>query len=171
MALNIPLIVGGVALAVGIGIGASLQQIRVANLKTDLATLEANTSKEDTKALDAALEKQKEMLRQNEILKQNINKVESTYLVNLKAKNNEIETLRKRISDGSSGLRVSATCESNGHGETSDSSTSSSVDATSPRLTDSAERNYFTLRERINESTEQIIGLQEYIKQVTNASK
>ncbi|HCF6547548.1 TPA: lysis protein [Klebsiella pneumoniae] len=38
-------------------------------------------------------------------------------------------------------------------------------DASSPRLTDAAERDYFILTERIETSGKMIAGLQEYIKQ------
>ncbi|ERM09608.1 endopeptidase [Pantoea agglomerans Tx10] len=38
-------------------------------------------------------------------------------------------------------------------------------DATSARLTDAAQRDYFTLRERIEVAGKQIAGLQQYIKE------
>ncbi len=37
-------------------------------------------------------------------------------------------------------------------------------DAFGPRLTDSAERDYFTLRERIEIATKQLTGLQQYVR-------
>jgi prophage endopeptidase len=38
-------------------------------------------------------------------------------------------------------------------------------DATGPRLTDAAERDYFTLRERIETITKQLTGLQQYVRE------
>ncbi len=38
-------------------------------------------------------------------------------------------------------------------------------DATSPGLTDAAERDYFTLRERITIITKQLTGLQAYVRE------
>ncbi|HHJ0101992.1 TPA: lysis system i-spanin subunit Rz, partial [Yersinia enterocolitica] len=43
-------------------------------------------------------------------------------------------------------------------------------DATAPRLTDAAQRDYLRLRERIDIATKQITGLQEYINKVCLAN-
>ncbi|WP_174891539.1 lysis protein [Candidatus Hamiltonella defensa] len=59
-------------------------------------------------------------------------------------------------------LRVKATCSN-----VSANTTSSSLDdAALTRFTDTAQRNYFTLRRRIEIAEEQINGLQDYIQQV-----
>jgi len=55
-------------------------------------------------------------------------------------------------------LQLNATCKINSTG------TSGMDDATSARLTDSAERDYFTLRQRIETATKQLTGLQEYVR-------
>ncbi len=62
--------------------------------------------------------------------------------------------------DGSSvkRLQISARCPANGA-----ASTPGMDDGTGPRLTDPAERDYFTLRERIEIVTKQIGYLQDYI--------
>lgn len=71
-----------------------------------------------------------------------------------------IDQLERDVTAGKRRLRLNATCGKEG------SSTSSSVgDATSPRLTVSAQRDYFTLRERINTITGQVNYLQDYIRQ------
>ncbi|EAB1494058.1 lysis protein [Salmonella enterica] len=57
-------------------------------------------------------------------------------------------------------LRVNARCPTIGA-----TSTGGLGDASSPRLTDSAERDYFTLRERIVTVTKQVGYLQDYIKE------
>ncbi|WP_264193495.1 lysis protein [Mangrovibacter yixingensis] len=71
-----------------------------------------------------------------------------------------IEQLERDVVAGKRRLQINATC-------TKDRSpTSGSVgDATSPRLTDSAQRNYFTLRERIATIYRQVNYLQDYIRQ------
>ena len=74
---------------------------------------------------------------------------------------NEIESLRADVATGNKRLRLSAKCPA-----TQKSSAAGMDDATTPRLTDSAERDYFTLRERVEQSRLMIMGLQEYITKV-----
>lgn len=58
-------------------------------------------------------------------------------------------------------------CSSTQHvNERTKSSSSGMDDAASPRLTDSAQRDYLNLRERIGIATNQIAGLQAYITDV-----
>lgn len=70
----------------------------------------------------------------------------------------KIADLQRDVATGARKLRVSASCQS--------SKPSGMDDATSPRLTDAAQRDYFTLRERIEIANKQIAGLQDYINQV-----
>lgn len=74
---------------------------------------------------------------------------------------NEIESLRVDVATGVKRLRLSARCPA-----TQKSSTTGVDDAPTARLTDSAERDYFTLRERAEQSRLMIIGLQEYVATV-----
>lgn len=71
-----------------------------------------------------------------------------------------IEQLQRDVATGTKRLRLAATCP----GVSSTTSTTSVDDATSPRLTDAAQRDYFTLRERIETAKRQLTGLQEYIR-------
>lgn len=78
-------------------------------------------------------------------------------LADAKAK---LDALQQCVSSGKCGLRLNATCSKG------NSPGSASVDdATSPGLTDSAQRDYFTLRERIETSGKMIAGLQQYIRE------
>ncbi|WP_171998428.1 lysis protein [Cronobacter sp. JZ38] len=70
-----------------------------------------------------------------------------------------IERLRSDVASGAKRLRVSANCPSGTSG------TGSLGDASTARLTDSAQRDYFTLRERIETVTKQVNYLQDYIRQ------
>lgn len=79
-------------------------------------------------------------------------------LVNAKS---EIAKLNRDVATGVKRLRLSAKCPA-----TPKSSTTGMDDATTARLTDSAERDYFTLRERVELSRLMIIGLQEYVATV-----
>ncbi|EOH0527747.1 lysis protein [Klebsiella aerogenes] len=71
----------------------------------------------------------------------------------------QLDDLQRCVSTGKCGLHINAKCPANGA-----TGTGGMGDATSPRLTDSAERDYFTLRERIITMTKQVGYLQDYIK-------
>lgn len=71
-----------------------------------------------------------------------------------------IERLHSDVIAGRKRLQLNANCPANGA-----TGTGSLGDATSPRLTDSAERDYFTIRERIVTVTKQVGYLQDYIKE------
>lgn len=69
-----------------------------------------------------------------------------------------IDQLQRDVTAGKRRLQLNATCP-----KQSTSGTASMDDAASPRLTDTAQRDYFTLRERIEVAGKQIAGLQQYI--------
>ncbi|QNQ59771.1 lysis protein [Pantoea sp. MT58] len=76
-------------------------------------------------------------------------------LANAKA---TIDQLHDDVVTGKRRLQLNATCA-----KQSASGTASVDDAASARLTDTAQRDYFTLRERIEIAGKQIAGLQQYI--------
>ncbi|MBK4364306.1 lysis protein [Enterobacter hormaechei] len=71
-----------------------------------------------------------------------------------------IERLHSDVIAGRKRLQLNANCPANGA-----AGTGGLGDASGPRLTDSAERDYFTLRERIATVTKQVGYLQDYIKE------
>jgi len=71
-----------------------------------------------------------------------------------------INQLHDDVANGKRRLQLKATCE-----KQSASSTTGMDDAASARLTDAAQRDYFTLRERIEVVEKQTVGLQQYIKE------
>ncbi len=71
-----------------------------------------------------------------------------------------IGQLERDVAAGRKRLQLNATCRTNG------TPGSTSVDdGASPRLTDAAERDYFTLRERIETITSQLAGIQQYVRE------
>ena len=70
-----------------------------------------------------------------------------------------IDQLERDVASGKRRLQLNARCTANGA-----TATGGLGDASGPRLTDSAERDYFTLRERISTITRQVSYLQEYIR-------
>lgn len=71
---------------------------------------------------------------------------------------NKIDDLRRLVAAGARKLQLAATCPTSG--------AAGVADATGPRLTDAAERDYYRLRERIETARSQIAGLQDYIRNV-----
>lgn len=85
--------------------------------------------------------------------------LDAKYIKELADAKSQLEDLQHCVSTGKCGLHVNARCPANGA-----TSTGGMGDATGPRLTDSAERDYFTLRERIVKVTNQVGYLQDYIR-------
>ncbi|HIE1341568.1 TPA: lysis protein [Serratia marcescens] len=71
---------------------------------------------------------------------------------------NQIDVLQRAVDVGNLRLQLAATCPNTG--------AAGVANATGPRLTDAAERDYFRLRERIETARSQIAGLQDYIRNV-----
>ncbi|MEP8800004.1 lysis protein [Enterobacter hormaechei] len=86
--------------------------------------------------------------------------LDAKYTKELADAKSQLENLQRCVSSGKCGLQLNARCPANGP-----TSTGGMGDASGPRLTDSAERDYFTLRERIVTVTKQVGYLQEYIKE------
>ncbi|ENL5373347.1 lysis protein [Salmonella enterica] len=84
--------------------------------------------------------------------------LDAKYTQDLADAKKQLDDLQRCVRDGKCGLRVNAKCPANGA-----TGSGGLGDASSPRLTDSAERDYFTLRERIATVTKQVEYLQEYI--------
>lgn len=86
--------------------------------------------------------------------------LDAKYTKDLADAKKQLDDLQRCIRDGKCGLHINARCPANGA-----TSTGGLGDASGPRLTDSAERDYFTLRERIVTVTKQVGYLQGYIKE------
>ncbi|EBM3221539.1 lysis protein [Salmonella enterica] len=80
-------------------------------------------------------------------------------LANAKAEN---DALRDDVAAGHRRLYVNATCPAVPTGEST--ATARVDDATRPRLADSAQRDYFTLKERVTTMQKQLEGAQDYIR-------
>ncbi|MFS7884300.1 lysis protein [Cronobacter malonaticus] len=72
----------------------------------------------------------------------------------------KIDQLERDVAAGNKRLRLNATC-----GKKAATGATGLDDGTGPRLTDAAQRDYFTLRERIETVTSQLNGLQEYVRE------
>ncbi|MGA4365408.1 lysis protein [Pantoea ananatis] len=94
---------------------------------------------------------------------QSVAAIDARYTKDLADAQKTISDLRRDVDSGAKRLRVSAKCDRPVSGK---SSATRVDDDDGPRLTDAAQRDYFTLRERIETVTKQLTGLQDYVRQV-----
>ncbi|EGT4373123.1 lysis protein [Cronobacter malonaticus] len=86
--------------------------------------------------------------------------LDAKYTKDLADAQKNIAQLERDVAAGRKRLQLNATCTKN------EAPGSASVDdGTGPRLTDAAQRDYFTLRKRIKTVTSQLNGLQEYVRE------
>lgn len=83
--------------------------------------------------------------------------LDAKYTKELSDAKETIDQLQSDVASGAKRLRVNATCKPK-------TGASSVGDDATARLTDAAERDYFTLRQRINTVTGQVNYLQDYIR-------
>ncbi|MFZ4252052.1 lysis protein [Enterobacter ludwigii] len=101
----------------------------------------------------------KETISDMQTRQRDVAALDAKYTQELADAKKTISDLRRDVDSGNKRLRLSATCV----GANNSTTTSSVDDADSARLTDSAQRDYWSLRERIETSNKMILGLQEYI--------
>ncbi|WP_276537902.1 lysis protein [Enterobacter hormaechei] len=99
-------------------------------------------------------------IKDMQVRQRDVAALDAKYTKDLADAKKQLDDLQRCVRDGKCGLHVNARCPANGA-----TSTGGMGDATGPRLTDSAERDYFTLRERIVTVTKQVGYLQDYIKE------
>ncbi|MEH3625451.1 lysis protein [Enterobacter roggenkampii] len=99
-------------------------------------------------------------IKDMQVRQRDVAALDAKYTKELSDAKKQLDDLQRCVRDGKCGLHVNARCPTNGA-----TSTGGMVDASGPRLTDSAERDYFTLRERIVTVTKQVGYLQDYIKE------
>lgn len=121
----------------------------------DNATEYKKQRDEKTKALNLANATITDMT----VRQRNVAALDAKYTKDLADAKKQLDDLQRCVRDGKCGLRINAKCPTNGA-----TSTGSLGDASGPRLTDAAQRDYFTLRERIVTVTKQVGYLQDYIK-------
>ncbi|EKM6346172.1 lysis protein [Cronobacter sakazakii] len=86
--------------------------------------------------------------------------LDAKYTKDLADAQKNIAQLERDVAAGRKRLQLNATCPANGA-----PGTTRVDDGATPRLTDAAQRDYFTLRERIETVTRQLSGLQAYVRE------
>nr|WP_269467835.1 lysis protein [Kosakonia oryzae] len=130
-------------------------------------TLFANHYRENALAYKAQRDKStsdlklvKDTITDMQVRQREVAALDAKYTGELANAQATIDQLERDVADGKRRLRLNATCGKDGA-----PGTGGVGDATSPRLTDSAQRDYFILRERIAVVTKQVGYLQQYIRE------
>lgn len=97
-------------------------------------------------------------IKDMQVRQRDVAALDAKYTKELADAKKQLDDLQRCVRDGMCGLRVNAKCPANGA-----TSSGGLGNASGPRLTDSAQRDYFTLRERIVTVTKQVGYLQDYI--------
>ncbi|BCU90725.1 putative prophage endopeptidase [Yersinia pseudotuberculosis] len=121
------------------------------------------TLKRDVVEITSVARLQQKQIQLIEIQRQNIAAIDIKYTKELADAKSENERLRADIANGTKRLQLNATCSKSVSKTTGPASVPNDASA---RLTDTAERDYISLRERIGIATTQIEGLQAYITNV-----
>ncbi|EPN3521473.1 lysis protein [Cronobacter sakazakii] len=105
-----------------------------------------------------AVKDEKKKMRESQ---RKLAELDAWYMGEIVRAKSENERLRADVANGTRRLQLHATCKPvrNATG------TTGGADATTPGLDDTAQRDYFTLRERIETVTHQVGYLQDYIRQ------
>jgi prophage endopeptidase len=118
---------------------------------------------DETKRADAAeqnLALAEATITDMQVRQRDVAVLDAKYTGELQDEKATINQLERDIASGKRRLQLNAKCTTNGA-----ASTASLDDGTAPRLTGSAERDYFTLRERIETVKSQLKGLQAYVNE------
>ena len=144
-----------------------LAHVRLSSEKEAHANTRADHAEVLRDLADKTLKAYQAVVADDEARKKAVAALDAKHTKELNDEKAKLEKLRADVAAGRVGLRVNATCTPTaGTGVPSATGATGVVDATGPRLTDSAQRDYFTLRAGIETARQQIAGLQDYVKDV-----
>lgn len=162
-----------VLLAVGIGIGWSLNGWRLSGQVADAKAETANARtahQADLAAIsNAAAQQVREALAKQQEAQQAVAELDRKHTEELKSAKDENDRLRGDVADGRRRLQLKASCPADSRNLSKATGASGLADGAGPRLDDSAERNYWRLRDDINTARSQIAGLQQYVREMCSA--
>ena len=155
------------ALIVGLVLAVAGQQVRVVGEKSAHQKTKADNAEVLRVLADKTLKAYQAVVAEDEARKAAVAALDEKHTKELNHEKRKLETLQSDVRAGRVGLRVNATCTPAAGTDVPPSASAASVaDADGPRLTDSAQRDYFTLRAGIETARQQIAGLQDYVRGV-----
>lgn len=159
-----------VLLAVGIGIGWSLNGWRlsgqIADAKTETAN-ERTAHQADLAAIsNAAAQQVREALTKQQEAQKAVADLDRKHTEDMKNALDENDRLRGDVAVGRRRLQLKASCPADSRNVPNATGTTGLADGTGPRLDGATERDYWRLRAGIATAHRQIAGLQQYIETV-----
>ena len=118
-----------------------------------------NALTENNKELTATLEDQNAINTDYQVRIERLNQLDTRHTQELVNAKNEVSRLRDISERNPERVYIKAECP-----KSTDNPTSELANATTARPTDTAIRNYWLLRERIAQSEQMMLGLQDYIR-------
>lgn len=125
-----------------------------------MASLASHYHRKASEALRAVRQQQQTIISMQQ-QQHDVAAIDAKYTRELNDAKQTITDLQRDVASGAKRMRVNAKCP-----VSSSTATPGVDDDASARPADSAERDYFTLRERIATAEKQIAGLQEYIRAI-----
>lgn len=152
---------------VGLVLAIGGQQLRLNNEKAAHQQTRTNHAEVLKDLADKTLKAYQAVVAEDTTRKQAVAALDTQHTKALNEAKSLITRLQSDVATGTRRLRLQATCSpSTGADLSQVTSTTSLDDAQAPRLTDSAERDYFSLRTGIETTQKQLAGLQDYVLNV-----
>jgi len=162
MMMQQALIKYALVLILGTAIGAAVNGWR---MSSKIKSAEAEHASQITDIVRVAAAAAGEALARQQRAQSELSQIDQQYTQELTNARAEADRLRDDVADSQRQLRVQATCPDTSGDRVRGATTSTSMDdAARPRLTDTAQRDYWRLRDRIATITAQVNGLQAYIR-------
>lgn len=159
-----------VLLAMGTGIGWSLNGWRLAGQVADAKTETANertAHQADLAAIsNAAAQQVSQALAKQQEAQQAVADLDRKHTEELKSAKEENKRLRGDVADGRRRLQLKASCPADSHNVPNAAGAASLADGAGPRLDGAAERDYWRIRDDIATARNQIAALQQYVRTV-----
>lgn len=159
-----------VLLAIGIGIGWSLNGWRLSGQVADAKTETANerTAHQMDLAVisNAAAQQVRDALAKQQEAQQAVANLDRKHTEELKNAKDENDRLRGDVADGRRRLQLKASCPADSSNVPNATGAAGLGNGPRARLDDSAERDYWRLRDGIATARNQIAALQQYVREV-----
>lgn len=131
--------------------------------EAQLADLRAEHAAQLQGIAEVAARASRDAMEQQAQAVQNLATLDRRYTDEIARNREETDRLRAAVVSGERRLRIQASCPASGNSLPDAAPAAGVDDAPAPRLNDTAERDYWTLRERIGVITAQVSALQAYI--------
>ena len=154
------------AVIVGLVLALAGQQVRVSNEKADHQRTKTQHAEVLRDLAEKTLAAYEAVMADQTARAQAVAALDNKHTKELTDARIENSRLADAVRSGERRLRLRASCPATGTGVPQTPGATGVVDGPGPRLDDTAERDYFRLRDGIATAQQQIAGLQDYVRDV-----